>query len=59
MNKVNKAGFFNTSVKDMTEPLDLTDQPGSSLLVDIEWLFYMVKLEEGHTWQKIANSYLN
>ena len=59
MNKANKSDFSNTSLKDLTEPLDLTDQPFSSLVVDGGWLLYMVKWEQGHTWQEIANSYLN
>ena len=34
MNKANKADFSNTSLKDLTEPYDPTDQPCSSLVVD-------------------------
>ena len=43
----------------LTGPLDLTDQPCSSLVVDGGWLLYMVKWEQGHTWQEIADSYLS
>jgi len=43
----------------LTDPLDLTEQPCSSLVVDGGWLLYMVKWEQGHTWQEIADSYLN
>jgi len=39
MNKANKAGFFNTSLKGLTDSLDL-DQPCSSLVVDGGWLLY-------------------
>ncbi|KAI3378566.1 hypothetical protein SNEBB_000964 [Seison nebaliae] len=59
MNKPNKAGFSNTSLKELTEPLDLTDQPCSTLVVDGGWLLYMVKWEQGQTWQEIADSYLS
>ena len=47
MNKVRKASFSNTSLKRLTDPLDLTDQPCSSLVVDGAWLLYMVKWKEG------------
>ncbi|KAG0723030.1 hypothetical protein GWK47_043402 [Chionoecetes opilio] len=59
MNKANKAGFSNTSLKELTIPLDLTDQPCSSLVVDGGWLLYMVNWEQGQTWQEIADSYLS
>ena len=59
MNKANKAGFSKTSLKELTDPLDLTDQACSSLVVDGGWLLYMVKWEQGQTWQEIANSYLS
>ena len=59
MNKVNKASFSNTSLKELTDPLKLTDQPCSSLVVDGGWLLYMVKWEQGQTWQEIADSYLS
>ena len=59
MNKANKAGFSNTSLKGLTDPLNLTDQPCSSLVVDGGWLLYMVKWEQGQTWQEIADSYLS
>ena len=59
MNKVKKAGFSNTSLKGLTDPLNLTDQPCSSLVVDGGWLLYTVKWEQGQTWQEIADSYLN
>jgi len=58
MNKANKADFFNASIKDLTNLLDLTDQPYSSLVVDGGWFLYMVKWEQGQTWQEITNSYL-
>ena len=59
MNKANKAIFSKTSLKALTNPLDLTDQPSSSLVVDGGWLLYMVKWEQGQTWQEIADSYLS
>ena len=59
MNKANKAIFSKTSLKALTDPLDLTYQPCSSLVVDGGWLLYMVKWEEGQTWQEIADSYLS
>ncbi|KAJ8385110.1 hypothetical protein AAFF_G00192510 [Aldrovandia affinis] len=59
MNKVNKAGFSKTSLKELTDPLDLTNQPCSSLVVDGGWLLYMVKWEQGQTWQEIADRYLS
>ena len=59
MNKANKAGFSNTSLKGLTDPLNLTDQPCSSLMVDGGWLLYMVNWEQGQTWQEIADSYLS
>ena len=34
MNKANKAGFCNTSLKRLTDPLIFTDQPCPSLVVD-------------------------
>jgi len=34
MNKANKAGFSNISLKGLTDPLHLTDQFWSSLVVD-------------------------
>jgi len=43
MNKANKAGFSNISLKGLTDPLHLTDQFWSSLVVDGGWLLYMVK----------------
>ena len=59
MNKANKAAFSKTSLKKLTVPLDLTDQPCSSLVIDRGWLLYMVKWEQGQTWQEIADSYLH
>ncbi|KAK1890378.1 Chromosome-associated kinesin KIF4 [Dissostichus eleginoides] len=59
MNKANKAGFSKTSLKELTDPLDLTNQSCSTLVVDGGWLLYMVKWEQGQTWQEIANSYLS
>ncbi len=58
MNNANKAGFSKTSLKDLTDLLDLTNQPSSTLVVDGGWLLYMVKWEQGQSWQEIANSYL-
>src|SRR6218665_2528343 len=58
MNKANKADFSNTSLKILTNPLDLMDQQFCTLVVDGGWLLYMVKWERGQTWQEIANSYL-
>ncbi|KAI4804491.1 hypothetical protein KUCAC02_026117 [Chaenocephalus aceratus] len=59
MNKANKAGFSKTSLKELTDPLDLTNQSCSTLVVDGGWLLYMVKWEQGQTWQEIVNSYLS
>ena len=58
MNKANKAAFSTTSLKKLTDPLDLADQPCSSLVVDGGWLLHMVKWEQSQTWQEIADSYL-
>lgn len=58
-NKTNKADFSKISLKDLTNLLDLTDQPCSSLVVDGGWLLYMVTWEQGQTWQEIADSYLS
>jgi len=59
MYKANKAGFSNTSLKGLTNPLDLRDKPCSSIGVDDGLLLYMVKCEQGHTSQAIADSYLS
>ena len=59
MNKANKAGFANNSLKVLTNPINLKDHPCSSLVVDGGWLLYMVKWEQGQTWQEIADSYLS
>ena len=59
MNKANKADFSKTSLKALTDPLDLTNQPCGTLVIDGGWLLYMVKWEQQQTWQEIANSYLN
>ena len=59
MNKANKALFSKTSLKMLTDTHDLTNQVCSSLVVDGGWLLYMVKWEQGHTWQEIADSYLS
>ena len=59
MNKANKAAFSKTSLKKLTVPLYLTDQPCSSLVIDGGWFLYMVKWEQGQTWQEIADSYLH
>lgn len=40
MNKANKASFSSTSLKVLTDPLDLTYKPCSSLVVDGGWLLY-------------------
>ena len=58
MNKANKAGFSKTSLKELIDPVDLTDHACSSLVVDGGWLLYMVKWEQGQTWQEITSSYL-
>lgn len=58
MNKANMAGCSKTSLKDLTDPLDLTNQRSSTLVVDGGWLLYMLKWEPGQSWQEIANSYL-
>ena len=36
MNKAKKVGFSNTSLKGWTDPLNLTNQPCSSLVVDVD-----------------------
>ena len=59
MNKANKAGFSKTCLKELTDPLDLTNQPCCTLVIDGGWLLYMVKWEQHQTWQEIANSYLS
>ena len=59
MNKANKALFSKTSLKMLTDTHDLTNQACSSVVVDGGWLLYMVKWEQGHTWQEIADSYLS
>ena len=59
MNKANKADFSKTSRKALTDPLDVTNQPCSSLVIDGGWLLYIVKLEQHQTWQEIADSYLS
>ena len=59
MNKANKADFSKTSLKALTDPLDLTNQPCGTLVIDGGWFFHMVKWEQQQTWQEIANSYLN
>lgn len=43
MNKANKAEFANTSMKTLTDPLGLTNQPCCTLVIDGGWLLYMVK----------------
>ena len=59
MNKANKADFSKTSLKALTDPLGLTNQPCGTLVIDGGWLLYMVKWEQQQTWQEIANSYMN
>ena len=58
MNKPNKAEFTKTSLKALADPLDLTNQPCCTLVIDGGWLLYMVKWEQNETRQEIANSYL-
>ena len=43
MNKANKAGFSKTSLKASADPLDLTNQPCCTLVIDGGRLLYMVK----------------
>ena len=59
MIKANKAYFSNTSLEDLAEPVDLSDKPCYSLVIDGGWLVYMVKWEQSQTWQEIANSYMS
>ena len=59
MNKANKADFSKTSLKTLTELLDLTNQPCGTLVIDGGWLLYMVKWEQQQTWQEIANRCMN
>lgn len=59
MNQANKAGFSKTSLKKLTQPLNLSSQTCSSLVVDGGWLLFMTKWEQGQTWQDIADGYLN
>ena len=59
INEANKADCSKTSLKALTDPLDLTNQPCGTLVIDGGWLLYMVKWEQQQTWQEIANSYLN
>ena len=49
-NKANKADFSKTSLKALTNPLDLTNQPCSTLVIDGGWLLYLVKWEQHQTW---------
>lgn len=58
MNKANKADFAKASLKALTVPIELTNQPCYTLVIDGGWLLYMVKWEQHQTWQEIANSYL-
>ena len=59
MNKANKAGFSKTSLKALTDPLDLINQSCCTLVIDGGWLLHMVKWEQHQTWQEIANIYMN
>lgn len=59
MNKANKADFSKKSLKALSDPCDLTDQPCCTLVIDGGWLLYMVKWKQHQTWQEIANSYLS
>ena len=59
MNIANQADFSKTILKALTDPLDLINQPCSTLVIDGGWLLYMVKWEQHQTWQEIANSYLS
>jgi len=54
---MNKANISKTSLKALTDPLDLTNQPCCTLVIDSGWHLYQVKWEY-QTWQEIANSYL-
>ena len=42
MNKANKTDFSKTSLKALTDPLDLTNQPCGTLVNDGGWLLYLV-----------------
>ena len=55
MNKANKVVFSKTSLKALTDPLYLTNQPCSALVINGGWLLYMVKWEQHQTWQEMAN----
>ena len=57
-NKANKADFSKTRMKALTDPLDPTNQPCSTLVIDGGWLLYMGKWEQQQTWQEIVNSCL-
>ena len=54
MHKANKTDFSKTSLKALTDPLDLTNQ-----VIDGGLLLYIVKWEPHQTWQEISNSYLS
>ena len=41
--KMNKAGFSKTSLKELTDPLDPTNQPCCTLVIDGGWLLCMVR----------------
>ncbi len=59
MIKANKALFSKTRLKALIDPPDLTKQACSCVVIDGGWLLHMVKWEQGHTWQQIAESYLS
>ncbi len=59
MIKANKALFSKTRLKALIDPLDLTKQACSCVVIDGGWLLHMVKWEQGHTWQPIAERYLS
>ena len=58
MNKASKAVFSKTSLKELTDPLDLDDQPCSSLVIDDRLILDIVKWKQSHTLQEIADSYI-
>ncbi len=59
MIKANKALFLKTHLKALIDPLNLTKQACSCVVIDSGWLLHMVKWEQGHTSQQIAESYLS
>ena len=43
--KMNKADFTKTSLNWLTDPLDLNNQPCSTLVIDGRWIIYLVEQE--------------